>query len=100
MYLERSCGLVLPVRTPQIIHWGDARPMQHISNKPELDREGAWPILATTTAELRRAGPLAPVWRRLDENEPPCSLAALPGAFRVVPPPSEGGPSGGPDGGA
>ncbi len=44
----------------------------------EVNREGAWPILATTAAELCRAGPLAPVWQRLDHDEPPCALNALP----------------------
>src|SRR5262249_7411121 len=28
--------------------------------------------------ELRRMGPLAPVWQRLDRDEPRCALAALP----------------------
>ncbi|MGH3008978.1 MAG: replication-relaxation family protein [Gaiellaceae bacterium] len=43
----------------------------------KVDRDG-WPILATTAAELRRAGPLAPIWQRLDTDQPPCSLTALP----------------------
>ena len=44
----------------------------------DIDREGGWPILATTAAELRRAGPLAPIWRRLENDQPPCALATLP----------------------
>lgn len=44
----------------------------------ELGAEGAWPIVATTAAELRRAGPLAPVWQRLGADEPARSLIALP----------------------
>jgi len=44
----------------------------------EVNREGSWPVLATTAAELRRAGPLASVWQRLDGEQSPCALAALP----------------------
>jgi hypothetical protein len=44
----------------------------------ELGADGFWPIHATTVAAVRRAGPLAPVWQRLDADEPPCSLPALP----------------------
>jgi hypothetical protein len=44
----------------------------------EVDREGDWPILATTAVELRRAGPLAPIWQRLDTEQPPSALTALP----------------------
>lgn len=43
----------------------------------KLDREG-WPILATTATELRRAGPLAPIWQRLDTDQALCSLVELP----------------------
>ena len=43
-----------------------------------LAGEPGWPILATTTAELRRGGPLAPVWQRLDRDQPARSLTALP----------------------
>jgi hypothetical protein len=42
-----------------------------------LDRDG-WPILATTTVELHRAGPLAPIWQRLDTDQARCSLVGLP----------------------
>jgi hypothetical protein len=43
----------------------------------KLDRDG-WPILATTAAELRRAGPLAAIWRQLDTDQALCSLVELP----------------------
>lgn len=43
----------------------------------KLDRDG-WPILATTAAELRRAGPLAPIWQRHDTDQALCSLVELP----------------------
>lgn len=43
-----------------------------------FNSEGAWPIVATTTADLRREGPLAPVWQRLDRDEPAHSLTVLP----------------------
>jgi hypothetical protein len=43
-----------------------------------LDREGSWPILATTAAELQTAGPLGRVWRRLDVDVPVRTLAELP----------------------
>ena len=43
-----------------------------------LDREGSWPILATTAAELQTAGPLGRVWRRLDVDVPALTLAELP----------------------
>ena len=43
-----------------------------------LDRDGRWPILATTAAELHTAGPLEPIWRRLDVDEPPGILVELP----------------------
>ena len=43
----------------------------------KLDRDG-WPIVATTAAELRRAGPLAPIWQRLDTEHALCWLVALP----------------------
>jgi hypothetical protein len=44
----------------------------------EVNRDGSWPILATTAAELHRAGPLAPIWCRLDDEQPPWALTALP----------------------
>jgi hypothetical protein len=40
--------------------------------------EGGWPILATTTTELRAAGPLARIWQRLDADQATCSLTELP----------------------
>jgi len=43
-----------------------------------LDRDGSWPILATTAAELHTAGPLARIWHRLDVNELVHTLAELP----------------------
>lgn len=43
-----------------------------------LAGEAGWPILATTTVELCRGGPLAPVWQRLDLDQPARSLTALP----------------------
>jgi Replication-relaxation len=43
-----------------------------------LDREGSWPILATTADELHNAGPLARIWRRLDVDVPVRTLAELP----------------------
>jgi hypothetical protein len=44
----------------------------------DLDRDGSWPILATTARELHSAGPLAPIWHRLDAAEPPRRLTGLP----------------------
>jgi len=43
-----------------------------------LERDGEWPILASTASELQAAGPLAPIWHRLDIDEPPRKLADLP----------------------
>jgi len=43
-----------------------------------LDRDGTWPILATTLHELRAAGAVAPIWHRLDADEPPRRLSELP----------------------
>ena len=40
--------------------------------------EGSWPILATTATELRAAGPLARIWRRLDAEQASCCLTELP----------------------
>jgi hypothetical protein len=44
----------------------------------EIDRDGSWPIVATTAGELRAAGALAPIWQRLDVGEPPRRLTELP----------------------
>ncbi|HEX5246430.1 MAG TPA: replication-relaxation family protein [Gaiellaceae bacterium] len=44
----------------------------------ELDRDGSWPILATTARELRAVGALAPIWQRLDAGEPIQQLTDLP----------------------
>jgi Replication-relaxation len=44
----------------------------------ELDRDGSWPILATTARELRAGGALTPVWHRLDADDPPRRLTELP----------------------
>jgi len=43
-----------------------------------LDRDGSWPILATTGADLHTAGPLERIWQRLDVDERPRMLAELP----------------------
>jgi hypothetical protein len=43
-----------------------------------LDRNGSWPIIATTAPELDTAGALARVWHRLDVDVPVCTLAELP----------------------
>jgi hypothetical protein len=43
-----------------------------------LDRDGTWPILATTAAELHTAGPLGCIWRRLDVDEPTRMLSEMP----------------------
>jgi hypothetical protein len=40
--------------------------------------KGGWPILATTTSELRAVGPLACIWQRLDSDRATCSLTELP----------------------
>lgn len=40
--------------------------------------EPRWPILAASASELHRRGPLAPLWQRLDIDELPCALVALP----------------------
>ncbi|HET8821518.1 MAG TPA: replication-relaxation family protein [Thermoleophilaceae bacterium] len=44
----------------------------------ELDRDGSWPILATTARELRALGALGPIWHRLDAAEPTPQLTDLP----------------------
>ena len=44
----------------------------------ELDQAGSWPVLATTSSELRARGPLASVWQRLDCDESPFGITALP----------------------
>lgn len=44
----------------------------------DLDRDGSWPILATTAAELGAEGALASTWQRLDVDEPPRRLTDLP----------------------
>ncbi|MGH3025615.1 MAG: hypothetical protein ACRDLR_04130, partial [Gaiellaceae bacterium] len=38
-----------------------------------------WPILATTASELHGNGALAPIWHRLDVEEPSRRLIDLPG---------------------
>lgn len=43
-----------------------------------LDRDGGWPIVATTAAELVAAGVLAPIYQRLDLEGPPRRLIELP----------------------
>jgi hypothetical protein len=43
-----------------------------------LDREGDWPILATTAPELQSAGPLGPIWDRLDLDRGRYALSDLP----------------------
>ena len=43
-----------------------------------LDRDGTWPILATTASELHVDGALARIWNRLDADEPPRRLIELP----------------------
>jgi hypothetical protein len=35
----------------------------------DLDRDGSWPILATTARELQAQGALAPIWQRLNVHE-------------------------------
>jgi hypothetical protein len=44
----------------------------------DLDRNGTWPILATTARELQARGALGAIWRRLDANDPPQRLTELP----------------------
>ncbi len=44
----------------------------------DLDRDGSWPILATTPRDLRAQGALAPIWHRLDADEPVRRLPELP----------------------
>jgi len=44
----------------------------------ELDQAGSWPVIATTSSELRARGPLASVWQRLDRDKSPLGLTALP----------------------
>ncbi len=43
----------------------------------DLDRDGSWPILATTASELHVNGALARIWHRLDADEP-SRLTELP----------------------
>jgi Resolvase, N terminal domain/Replication-relaxation len=41
--------------------------------------QASWPMLAATASEIRRQGPLAPVWRSItDHNEPRRALTELP----------------------
>lgn len=40
--------------------------------------EGGWPILATTSTELRAAGQLARIWQRLDADQATYPLTELP----------------------
>jgi hypothetical protein len=51
-----------------------------------LDRDGSWPIFATTAVELHTAGPLERIWQRLDVDEPPRMLAELPVRRDLRPP--------------
>jgi hypothetical protein len=55
---------------------------RHLDNLRELcvdlDRDGTWPILATSARELRALGLLAPIWHRLDAAEPARRLTELP----------------------
>jgi hypothetical protein len=44
----------------------------------QLDRDGSWPILATTVRELRAGGALAAIWHRLDVGRPAERLTKLP----------------------
>jgi protein involved in plasmid replication-relaxation len=44
----------------------------------DLDREGSWPVLATTQRELDASGPLEAIWQRLDANPRPQKLIDLP----------------------
>lgn len=44
----------------------------------DLNREGTWPIMATTAAESAGSGPLAPIWQRLDVDESHPMLTELP----------------------
>jgi hypothetical protein len=44
----------------------------------ELDQSGSWPVIATTSSELRASGPLASIWQRLDRDTSPLRLTALP----------------------
>jgi hypothetical protein len=44
----------------------------------DLERDGSWPILATTARELRAQGALAPIWHRLDALEAKRRLSELP----------------------
>ena len=64
----RSILLVVPGR----------RRLDHLRELCTNLSEGTWPILATTSAQLRAAGPLARIWQRLDADEATCSLAELP----------------------
>lgn len=44
----------------------------------ELEQESSWPVIATTSSELRARGPLASVWQRLDCDKSVLGLTALP----------------------
>jgi hypothetical protein len=55
------------------------RRLQHLRQLCDhLDRDGDWPILATTTPELQSAGPLGPIWDRLDLDHRRYALSDLP----------------------
>jgi Replication-relaxation len=44
-----------------------------------VNLDGHWPMLATTTTDLRHSGPLARVWRSItDPRQPPVALGELP----------------------
>jgi hypothetical protein len=44
----------------------------------DLDRDGSWPILATTARDIQAHDALAPIWHRLDAGEPTKRLTDLP----------------------
>jgi len=44
----------------------------------QLDRDGSWPLLATSARELGAQGALALIWHRLDAGEPGLRLTELP----------------------
>lgn len=57
----------------------EPRRERHRQSPYLVDLDGRWPLLAATVVDLRREGPLAPVWQSItDRDEPRRMLTELP----------------------